>query len=142
MRRGIDTCRRAPGDGGTRWPTIVFNWQDSWLFALGGEFDWSPRLDLRTGVSCEISPVDGPTTRLVQVPDSNHTWASVGATYRLSENSSIDLAYSHGFFEDDAPFERLPAAVQLQNVPPLIGEANVRADIVATLAGLRPRLSR
>jgi long-chain fatty acid transport protein len=84
-----------------------------------------------TGVSYEISPVDGATTRLVQVSDSNHTWASVGATYRFSENSSIDFAYSHGFFEDDAPFERLKAGVQLQNVAPLIGEANVSADVVA-----------
>jgi long-chain fatty acid transport protein len=75
--------------------------------------------------------VDGATTRLVQVPDSDHTWVSAGLTYRLGENSSIDFAYSHGFFEDDAPFERLPAAVQLQNVPPLIGEANVSADVVS-----------
>jgi long-chain fatty acid transport protein len=120
-----------PLEAGDAVANIVFNWQDGWLFALGGEFDWSPRLTLRTGVGYEISPVDGPTTRLVQVPDSNHTWVSAGATYRWSENISIDLAYSHGFFEDDAPFERLPAAVQLQNVAPLIGTANVSADVVS-----------
>jgi long-chain fatty acid transport protein len=110
---------------------VVFNWRDGWLFAVGGEYDWSPHLTLRTGVAYEISPVDGATTRLVQVPDSNHVWASVGASYRLGENISIDLAYSHGFYEDDAPFERLPAATLLQNVPPLVGEANVSADMVA-----------
>ena len=120
-----------PLDAGDTVANLVFNWRDGWLFALGGEYDVTPRLTLRTGVGYEISPVDGPTTRLVQVPDSNHTWASVGATYRLGENGSIDLAYSHGFFEDDAPFERLPAATQLQSLPPLIGEANVSADVVA-----------
>ncbi|MGB6923617.1 MAG: outer membrane protein transport protein [Methyloceanibacter sp.] len=111
--------------------SLVFNWRDGWLFALGGEYDCSPRLTLRAGVAYEVSPVDGATTRLVQVPDSNHTWASVGATYRVSDNSSIDFAYSHGFFEDDAPFERLPAATLLQTVPPLIGEANVSADMIS-----------
>jgi long-chain fatty acid transport protein len=110
---------------------IVFNWRDGWLFALGGEYDWSPHLTLRTGVAYEVSPVDGATTRLVQVPDSDHVWASVGASYRLSDNISIDLAYSHGFYQDDAPFDRLPAATLLQNAPPLIGEANVSADMVA-----------
>ncbi|HET7852402.1 MAG TPA: outer membrane protein transport protein [Methyloceanibacter sp.] len=120
-----------PLEAGDAVANIVFNWQDGWMFALGGEFDWSPRLTLRTGVGYEISPVDGPTTRLVQVPDSNHTWVSAGATYRWSENFSFDLAYSHGFFEDDAPFERLPAAVQLQSLPPLIGTADVSADVVS-----------
>ena len=110
---------------------IAFNWRDGWLFALGGEYDWSPHLTLRTGVGYEVSPVDGATARLVQVPDSNHVWASVGASYRVSENMSADLAYSHGFYENDAPFDRLPAATLLQNAPPLIGQANVSADIVS-----------
>jgi long-chain fatty acid transport protein len=87
-----------PLETGESVANIVFNWQDGWMFALGGEFDWSPRLTLRTSVSYEISPVDGATTRLVQVPNSDHTWTSVGAPYRLSDNSSIDFAYSHGFF--------------------------------------------
>ncbi len=68
-----------PLEAGDAVANIVFNWQDGWMFALGGEFDWSPRLTLRTGVSYEISPVDGATTRLVQVPDSDHTWVSAGA---------------------------------------------------------------
>ena len=46
-----------------------FRWRDGWLFALGGEYDWSPDLTLRTGVAYEVSPVDGATTRLVQDPD-------------------------------------------------------------------------
>jgi long-chain fatty acid transport protein len=120
-----------PLNAGDAIANVVFNWRDGWLFAIGGEYDWSPNLTLRTGVAYEISPVDGATTRLVQVPDSDHVWASVGASYRLGEDLSIDLAYSHGFYEDDAPFERFPAATLLQNAPPLIGEANVSADIVA-----------
>jgi len=78
----------------------------------------------------KISPVDGATSRLVQVPDSDHTWASIGATYKVGPNTSIDFAYSHGFFEDDAPFSQLPASTLVQ-VPPLVGKANVSVDLIS-----------
>ena len=108
-----------------------FKWQDGWLFALGGEYDWSPSLTLRAGVGYEISPVHSATTRLVQVPDSDHTWASMGASYKLSTNCSVDFAYSHIFYEDDAPFKRFPASALLQGVSPLLGNADVSVDVIS-----------
>ncbi|HEX5957507.1 MAG TPA: outer membrane protein transport protein, partial [Hyphomicrobiaceae bacterium] len=36
--------------------------------------------------------------------DSNRVFLSLGASYRYSEQIVVDLAYSHLFFEDDAPF--------------------------------------
>jgi long-chain fatty acid transport protein len=120
-----------PSNPGSKVATFEFNWQDGWLFALGGEYDWSSRLTLRAGVGYEISPIQSATTRLVQVPDSDHTWLSVGASYKLGSNSSIDFAYSHIFYEDDAPFERLPASALLQGVAPLVGTADVSADVIS-----------
>jgi long-chain fatty acid transport protein len=113
---------------GTSVANFVFKWQDGWLFALGGEYDWSPNLTLRAGVGYEISPIQSATSRLVQVPDNNHTWLSVGASYKVSMNSSIDFAYSHIFYEDDAPFEQFPASTLLQGAPPLLGTADVSID--------------
>ena len=107
---------------------FVFKWEDGWLFALGGEYDWSPNLTFRAGVGYEISPIQSATSRLVQVPDTNHTWLSVGASYKLSASSSIDFAYSHIFYEDDAPFERFPASTLLPGSPPLVGTADVSID--------------
>ncbi len=119
------------GGSGDTVANLVFRWRDGWLFALGSEYDWSPNLTLRAGVNYDISPVDSATTRLVQDPDSNRIWVSVGASYRLSADSTIDFAYSHGFFEDDAPFNRLPASVALQGVPPLFGEADLSSDMIS-----------
>ena len=107
---------------------LDFRWRDGWLFALGGEYDWSPNLTMRAGVNYDISPVDSATARLLQVPDSNRVWVSVGASYKLSSASSIDLAYSHGFFENNAPFNRRPASVAL---PPLLGEADLSSDMIS-----------
>jgi len=119
-------------DAGTTVANLDFRWRDGWLFALGGEYDWSPELTLRAGAAYEISPVGSAITRPVQDPDSNRTWVSVGATYRLSANSSIDFAYSHMFFENDAPFNRLPSSVLLQDPAfLLLGEADLSTDLIS-----------
>ncbi len=110
---------------------LDFKWQDGWLFALGGEYDWSANLTLRAGVGYEISPIQSATSRLVQVPDNDHTWVSVGASYKTSANSSIDFAYSHIFYEDDAPFVQFPASTLSQGAPPLVGTADVSIDYVS-----------
>jgi long-chain fatty acid transport protein len=117
--------------GGASVAELHFKWNDGWLFALGGEYDWSPNLTLRAGVGYEISPIQSATSRLVQVPDNNHTWVSVGASYKTSANSSIDFAYSHIFYEDDAPFVRFPASTLLQDTNPLVGTADVSIDYVS-----------
>lgn len=109
---------------------LDFRWRDGWLFAVGGEYDWSPALTLRTGVNYEISPVDGPTTRLVQDPDSNRIWASIGASYMTSASTRWDFSYSHVFFEDNAPFDRVGASTQFAT-PHLLGTADVGMDVIS-----------
>lgn len=115
-----------------------FRWRDGWLFALGGEYDWSPNLTLRTGVAYEVSPVDGATTRLVQDPDSNRVWLSIGSSYTMSDGSRLDFSYSHVFFENDAPFNRVPGST-LFTAPPLLGTADVSMDVISV--GLKMDLS-
>ena len=107
-----------------------FRWRDGWLFAVGGEYDWSRALTLRTGAAYEISPVDGATTRLVQDPDSNRIWASIGASYKMSADMRLDFSYSHVFFENDAPFNRVTASTLFQTTP-LLGTADVSMDVIS-----------
>ena len=113
---------------GTTVATLDFKWRDGWLFSLGGEYDWSPDLTLRGGVAYEISPVDGPTTRLVQDPDSNRVWLSLGGSYDWDESTRFDFSYSHVFFENDAPFSRT-AASTLYTSPTLNGTADLAMDL-------------
>jgi long-chain fatty acid transport protein len=107
---------------------LDFQWRDGWLFSIGGEYDWSPVLTLRTGVAYEISPVDGPTTRLVQDPDSNRVWLSLGGSYDWDRNTRLDFSYSHVFYENDAPFNRVPAST-LFTGPNLLGTADLSMDV-------------
>jgi long-chain fatty acid transport protein len=101
-------------------------WHDGWLLSGGIEYDMSRQLTVRGGLAFEKSPIQNANERLIQVPDSDRWWTSVGLTYRLSQNMAIDLAYTHIFF-DDAPFDRN----SLTNAVHLVGEADQSADIIA-----------
>jgi long-chain fatty acid transport protein len=105
---------------------IGANWSDGWFFALGAEYDYSRQLTLRAGAAYEISPVDSPEKRIITIPDSDRVWLSAGLSYKWSEATTIDLAYTHIFF-DDAPFER-----SLISDPSKIlkGEVDASTDII------------
>jgi long-chain fatty acid transport protein len=115
---------------GTTVANFDFQWRDGWLFSLGAEYDWSQHLTLRTGVAYEISPVDGATTRLVQDPDSDRVWLSLGASYKMSATTRLDFSYSHVFFENDAPFNRVTGST-LFTTPPLLGTADLSMDVIS-----------
>lgn len=79
---------------------LDFQWHDGWLFALGGEWNVNPKLKLRAGAAYEISPVQDPTERLVQIPDADRIWASIGGTYQFSDTMAFNFGYSHVFVQD------------------------------------------
>ena len=129
---------------GTTVANFDFRWRDGWLFALGGEYDYSSTITLRSGVAYEISPVDGPTTRPVQDPDSNRIWASLGGSYAMDKYTRLDFSYSHVFYENDAPFNRVPGSTLFAG-PALTGTADISMDLVSVgfktdLSALMPGL--
>jgi long-chain fatty acid transport protein len=92
--------------GGNSLP-ISTRWSDGWFFSAGGEYDYSSALTLRAGAAYEISPVDAPSKRLTTIPDNDRVWLNIGASYKYSENTTIDFAYSHVFVQD-GDFARSP----------------------------------
>jgi long-chain fatty acid transport protein len=82
---------------------------------------------VRTGLAFEKSPIQNADERLIQIPDSDRWWASVGLTYKFTEKMAMDLAYTHVFFEDDAPFVRQ----SLTHTSVVTGTADQSGDIVS-----------
>lgn len=72
------------------------NWKDSWYYSFGAEYIATDALMLRAGVAYEKSPVPD-ATRTPRVPDNDRFWLSAGATYKLSDTMTANLAYSHVF---------------------------------------------
>jgi len=84
---------------GTLLETLPFQFQDGWFFSVGGEYQWSDRLTLRTGVGYEISPVTDQV-RMPILPDNDRFWASIGSSWVVFKGLSFDLAYSHLWVRD------------------------------------------
>jgi long-chain fatty acid transport protein len=73
--------------------TIPFQWNDGWFYSIGLEYLAAPNWTLRGGVGFEKSPITDQV-RIPLLPDNDRTWYSVGATNKVTNNLSIDLAYS------------------------------------------------
>jgi long-chain fatty acid transport protein len=122
--------------------TLEFEWKDGWYFAIGGEYDYSDKLTLRTGFGYEISPIQDPGARLVQLPDNDRYWLSAGGTYKVGDmmgllkDAEVDFAYSHIFVED-GDFVRSPAADAL-SVISFSGTVDASVDIISI--GIRSKL--
>lgn len=110
-------------------PADVQNYRDSWMGAVGAEYDWSDALTLRAGVAYDQTPLrkELMTTRL---PDSDKVWLSVGFSWDITQTFGVDAAYTYLIFTDD------PVAT-LRN-PPAAGET-VRYDNAGHSLGLNAR---
>jgi long-chain fatty acid transport protein len=74
-------------------------WKDSWFVSAGAEYAYNDVLSLRAGAAYEKSPVPD-ATRTPRVPDNDRYWLSLGATYRLNDSYTVNIAYSHVFIKD------------------------------------------
>lgn len=107
---------------GANLQSISANWDDGYFLSGGMEYDYSDKLTLRGGVGYEWSPQQDPEQRLVSIPDNDRVWLSIGATYKWSETTTIDLAYTHIFIED--------ARIEREEGVFFQGEADSSGDII------------
>lgn len=102
------------------------NWEDTWFFALGTNYQATDKLDLSFGVAFDEAPVpDG--YRTPRIPDSNRVWASLGAGYAITDSINLAGAYTH-IWTGDAPVSKAvgnPVALDV-----LRGKFDTSVDIV------------
>lgn len=81
-------------------PPEAFNWDDTMYYSLGAEFDLSDSFTLRAGVAIDETPTNNEA-RTPRLPDNDRNLYSVGLTWNMSSNLSIDAAYQR--IEIDTP---------------------------------------
>lgn len=77
-------------------------WDDVWRLSIGGNYKYSDKLTLRTGVAFDESPIPSAELRTPRIPGNDRTWASLGAGYKINDHMNMDLGFSH-LFVDDTP---------------------------------------
>ncbi|MHB1214367.1 MAG: OmpP1/FadL family transporter [Thiobacillus sp.] len=75
------------------------NWSDNYRYSLGANYHLSDRVILRGGVAFDETPVSD-AFRTARIPDGDHTWIALGAQYKLSPHSAIDVGYTHLFIKN------------------------------------------
>lgn len=52
------------------------------------------------------TPVPSPQLRTPRTPDTDRTWVSAGANYKLKKNMDVDVGYTH-IFMDETPIDNV-----------------------------------
>ncbi|OTG93293.1 OmpP1/FadL family transporter [Acinetobacter sp. ANC 3832] len=86
----------------------VLNFKDNWMFNVGAEYTLNPQWKVRTGYAYDQTPVD-TASRTVRLPLGNRNIVSLGATYKATQNTSIDAGYMY-IFENDARINQVKGA--------------------------------
>lgn len=112
------------------------NFSDNSRVALGVSYDVLDSLTLRAGIAFdESASVETPS---ISIPDTDRTWYSLGATYHVTPNLSVDVAYAHlrGKATTFTETQKTKAAVPGVGVMPVTLEGTFNTKSSANLYGL------
>ena len=104
-----------------------FEWSDTNFLSLGAEYDLSPAFTLRAGVGKDKTPTNDKH-RTPRLPDNDRTLYSIGASWNVSENLSLDAAYQ--YIGIKSPTVNLPVDAAAGNTSTLVGKYTGHADLV------------
>ena len=115
-------------DPGPILPSERLGLKDSYRVGLGGQYQYSDKLQLRAGVAYDQSPTRNATDRTVRLPDSDRIWLALGFNQKINKKTSIDVGYAH-LFLDKAEINRATNIPSFQQV--VRGSFNASADIIS-----------
>ncbi|WP_243140641.1 OmpP1/FadL family transporter [Pelistega ratti] len=75
--------------------TLYLKFKDAWRIAVGANYQLTDAWKLKTGIAWDQSPVQKATYRPASLPDKDRLWLSIGAQYKPSENTTIDVGYTY-----------------------------------------------
>jgi long-chain fatty acid transport protein len=76
----------------------TFKWHDSFMHAIGLNYEHCKKLTLRTGLAFEKEGMSNATLE-ARIPAGDRYWTSLGFNYKITDSFSIDASYVHQFFE-------------------------------------------
>ena len=117
------TIKRASG-------TVVgsepFHWSNTSFYSLGGEYDLSPAITLRAGIGFDKTPTHD-AYRTPRLPDNDRTLYSIGASWNVSDNLSLDAGYQR--IEIKSPTVAQGVDIASGNTSTLVGKFAGHADL-------------
>ena len=100
----------------------AFEWDDSWFFSVGGEWDMSDALTLRAGVGMDETPTSD-LHRTPRLPDNDRMVYTFGMSWMASPRLSLDASYMR--VEIDTPTVNTTSSSSSHLVGSFDGYANL-----------------
>lgn len=75
------------------------SYDDTIFVSIGAEYKYTPDWTLRGGLAYDQSAVD-TEHRTFRIPETDRIWTSLGATYAMADNVSLDMNYTYIFARD------------------------------------------
>lgn len=86
----------------------TLKWKDAWRFGAGAIYSLNDKLDLRSGVMYDRTPIPDAEHRTPRLPDQDRLWVAVGSGYKINDASTFDIAYCHLFMVGDSKINMDP----------------------------------
>jgi long-chain fatty acid transport protein len=109
-------------------PTSTENFRDTWSLSLGAQWALARGWVLRGGMMYDQTPTRDQYRSTI-IPDVDRVWASVGATYEISDAVALDFSYQH-MFAKEGPINRTNSFPTLATTVQTTGTTETSADIV------------
>jgi long-chain fatty acid transport protein len=109
----------------------TLNLEDNWRVGIGANYRLNTVWRLRTGVAWDQGVVPDAASRSVRMPDNDRTWLALGANYRLSDNTTVDMAYAHVFVKDGDVDRQTTTLYDQPTAQYLRGMYESKADILS-----------
>jgi long-chain fatty acid transport protein len=75
------------------------DWSNTMRYSIGANYHYSDDLKLRAGLAYDEEAISDQF-RTARIPGNDRKWVSLGANWKISQNSSIDLGYAHLFMNN------------------------------------------
>jgi len=108
--------------------TVQNNYRDTVSFGLGAEHDYGDGLTVRAGIHIDPTPTND-TDRSTSTPDSDRTWLATGFSKAVSDQLTIDGAFTH-IIADDGNINKTTLSGSVVN-------AKVKSSVNILSLGLR-----
>ncbi|PKO55043.1 MAG: long-chain fatty acid transporter, partial [Betaproteobacteria bacterium HGW-Betaproteobacteria-19] len=91
----VDIVRTSGALSGATVQTLDTEFKDTWRVAVGANYQMNDAWKLKFGLAYDQTPVKDKERRLVSLPDNDRTWFTVGAQWKMSKASRLDLAAAY-----------------------------------------------
>lgn len=86
-------------DSGALLTSTTENWDNTMRYSLGVNYHYSDKLVLRGGIAYDEEAF-GDRYRTARIPGNDRKWLSLGAGWKATDQTKLDIGYTHLFVSD------------------------------------------